>query len=50
MLPSRTIAFLFAANIIRSDKNHLAIIPIPKSVPRFFIQVPAEGEESVYPL
>ena len=32
VLPSRTIAF--AVNIIRSEKNHLAIIPIPTSVPR----------------
>ena len=47
VLPSRTIAF--AANIIRSDKNHLAIIPIPKSVPRL-LKVPAEGDESVYML
>ncbi|MBF0571013.1 MAG: polyphosphate kinase 1 [Candidatus Omnitrophica bacterium] len=47
VLPSRTIAF--AANIIRSEKNHLAIIPIPKSVPRL-LKVPAEGEESVYVL
>jgi polyphosphate kinase len=47
MLPSRTIAF--AANIIRSEKNHLAIIPIPNSVPRL-LKVPAEGEESVYVL
>jgi len=45
VLPSRTIAF--AVNIIRSDKNHLAIIPIPKSVPRL-LKVPAEGDESVY--
>ena len=47
MLPSCTIAF--AVNIIRSEKNHLAIIPIPKSVPRL-LKVPAEGEESVYVL
>jgi polyphosphate kinase len=47
MLPSRTIAF--AVSIIRSDKNHLAIIPIPNSVPRL-LKVPAEGEESVYVL
>jgi len=47
VLPSRTIAF--AVNIIRSDKNHLAIIPIPKSVPRL-LKVPAEGDESVYVL
>ena len=45
VLPSRTIAF--AANIIRSDKNHLAIIPIPTSVPRL-LKVPSEAEESVY--
>ncbi len=47
ILPSWTIAF--AVNIIRSEKNHLAIIPIPKSVPRL-LKVPAEGEESVYVL
>jgi polyphosphate kinase len=47
VLPSRTIAF--AVNIFRSEKNHLAIIPIPKSVPRL-LKVPAEGEESVYVL
>jgi polyphosphate kinase len=47
MLPSRTIAF--AVSIIRSEKNHLAIIPIPNSVPRL-LKVPAEGEESVYVL
>jgi polyphosphate kinase len=47
VLPSRTIAF--AVNIIRSEKNHLAIIPIPKSVPRL-LKIPAEGDESVYML
>jgi polyphosphate kinase len=47
VLPSRTIAF--AVSIIRSEKNHLAIIPIPKSVPRL-LKLPAEGEESVYVL
>ncbi len=47
VLPSRTIAF--AAHIMRSDKSHLAIIPIPKAVPRL-LKVPAEGEESVYVL
>jgi polyphosphate kinase len=47
VLPARTIAF--AVNIIRSDKNHLAIIPIPQSVPRL-LKVPSEGEESVYVL
>jgi polyphosphate kinase len=45
ILPSRTIAF--AVNIIRSDKNHMAIIPIPTSVPRL-LKLPAEGEESIY--
>ena len=45
VLPSRTIAF--AVNIIRSDKNHLAIIPIPTSVPRL-MKVPGEGDESLY--
>lgn len=47
ILPSKTIAF--AVNIIRSEKSHLAIIPIPKSVPRL-LKVPAEGDESVYVL
>jgi polyphosphate kinase len=47
ILPSCTIAF--AANIIRSDKNHLAIIPVPKSVPRL-LKLLAEAEESVYVL
>lgn len=47
VLPSRTIAF--AVDIVRSDMRHLAIIPIPKSVPRL-LRVPAEGEESVYVL
>jgi len=47
VLPSKTIAF--AVNIIRSDKNHLAIVPVPKSVPRL-LKLPAQGEESVYVL
>ena len=47
VLPSRTIAF--AVSIIRGDKNHLAIIPIPKAVSRL-LKVPAEGDESVYVL
>lgn len=47
ILPSRTIAF--AANVIRSEKNHLAIIPIPTSVPRL-LKIPSEGEDSVYVL
>ncbi|MBF0511643.1 MAG: polyphosphate kinase 1 [Candidatus Omnitrophica bacterium] len=47
VLPSRTIAF--AVNINRSGKNHLAIIPVPQSVPRL-LKLPAEGDESVYTL
>ena len=47
VLPSRTIAF--AVTIIRSEKDHLAIIPIPKSVPRL-LKVPSEADESVYVL
>jgi polyphosphate kinase len=42
VLPSKTIAL--AVSIVRSDKNHLAIIPIPKSVPRL-LRLPSEGEE-----
>jgi polyphosphate kinase len=41
-LPSKTIAL--AVSIVRSDKNHLAIIPVPKSVPRL-LRLPSEGEE-----
>ena len=42
VLPSKTIAF--AVSIVRGDKNHLAIIPVPKSVPRL-LRLPTEGEE-----
>lgn len=42
VLPSKTIAL--AVSIIRSDKTHLAIIPVPKSVPRL-LRLPSEGEE-----
>ncbi|MBF0489216.1 MAG: polyphosphate kinase 1 [Candidatus Omnitrophica bacterium] len=42
ILPSKTIAL--AVSIVRTDKNHLAIIPIPKSVPRL-LRLPSEGEE-----
>ncbi len=42
VLPSKTLAF--AVSIARGDKNHLAIIPIPKSVPRL-LRLPTEGEE-----
>ncbi len=47
VLPSKTIAF--AVDIIRSDKNHLAILPVPKSVPRL-LKVPSEAEETVFVL
>jgi polyphosphate kinase len=42
ILPSKTIALAVA--IVRSDKNHLAIIPVPKSVPRL-LRLPSEGED-----
>ncbi len=41
-LPSKTIAL--AVSIERSQKNHLAIIPVPKSVPRL-LKLPSEGDE-----
>ncbi|MDE2221541.1 MAG: polyphosphate kinase 1 [Candidatus Omnitrophica bacterium] len=47
VLPSRTIAF--AVDIERNDKRHLAIIPVPKAVPRL-LKLPAEGDEAVYVL
>ncbi len=47
ILPSKTIAF--AVGIARGDKSHLAIVPVPKSVPRL-LKVPGEGEESVFVL
>ncbi|MEI7998264.1 MAG: polyphosphate kinase 1 [Candidatus Omnitrophota bacterium] len=42
VLPSKTIAF--AVSIARGDTNHLAIIPVPKSIPRL-LKLPSEGEE-----
>ncbi len=45
VLPAKTIAL--AVSITRSDKNHLAIIPVPKSVPRL-LKLPSEGEEFNY--
>ena len=42
MLPSKTIAY--AVSIAKSDKTHLAIIPVPKSVPRL-LRLPSEAEE-----
>ncbi len=41
-LPSKTIAF--AVSVVRGDKTHLAIIPIPKATPRI-LRVPSEGDE-----
>lgn len=42
VLPSKTIAI--AVSIMRGDKSHLAIIPIPKAVPRL-LRLPSEGDE-----
>ncbi len=44
VLPSKTIAF--AVNVIRQDKPHLAIVPIPKNVPRFMRLPSDRGETS----
>lgn len=41
-LPSKTIAL--AVSIVRSEKNHLALVPVPKSVPRL-LKLPSEGED-----
>jgi polyphosphate kinase len=41
-LPSKTLAF--AVSIVRGEKAHLAILPIPKVVPRM-LRVPSEGDE-----
>ncbi len=43
ILPSKTVAF--AVNVLRADKPHLAIIPIPKNVPRF-MRLPSERGET----
>ncbi len=45
VLPSKTIAF--AVNVIREDKPHLAIIPVPKNVPRF-LRVPTDRDENCF--
>jgi len=42
VLPSKTIAL--AVSIVRLEKTHLAIIPVPKSVPRL-LRLPSEGDE-----
>ncbi len=47
VLPSKTIAF--AVSILRSETNHLAILPVPKAVPRL-LKVPAEGDEFCFVL
>ncbi len=41
-LPSKTIAL--AVSIVRLEKNHLALVPVPKSVPRL-LKLPSEGED-----
>lgn len=41
-LPSKTIAF--AVSVSRGDKTHLAIIPIPKVIPRI-LKLPSEKDE-----
>jgi polyphosphate kinase len=41
-LPSKTIAF--AVNVLREQKPHLAIIPVPKNVSRFFRLSSERGE------
>ncbi|MFA5088316.1 MAG: RNA degradosome polyphosphate kinase, partial [Candidatus Omnitrophota bacterium] len=42
VLPSKTMAF--AVNLTRKDELHLAIIPVPKNMPRL-LKVPSEKEE-----
>lgn len=42
VLPSKTIAF--AVNVLREDKPHLAILPIPKNVPRL-VRLPGGEKE-----
>jgi len=42
VLPSKTVAF--AVSIVRGEQAHLAIVPIPKAVPRL-LRVPSEGDE-----
>jgi len=47
VLPSKTMAF--AVSILRSEANHLAILPVPKAVGRL-LKVPAEGDEFCFVL
>ncbi len=47
MLPSKTIAY--AVSILRSETTHLAIVPVPKAVPRL-LRVPQEGDEECFVL
>ena len=42
VLPTKTIAF--AINLLREDKPHLAIIPVPKNLPRA-LKLPSERNE-----
>lgn len=43
VLPSKTMAF--AVNVIRDDKLRLAIVPVPKNIPRLF-KLPSEKDET----
>ncbi|MCC6758412.1 MAG: polyphosphate kinase 1 [Candidatus Omnitrophica bacterium] len=45
ILPSKTIAF--AVNVLRDNKPHLAIIPVPKNVSRF-VRLPSERGEACF--
>ena len=45
VLPTKTIAF--AINVVREDKPHLAIIPIPQNVPRA-LKLPSERNEHYF--
>ena len=45
LLPSKTIAF--AVSLSRYDKSHMALIPIPKNIPRL-LKLPSEAEETLF--
>ncbi len=47
ILPSKTLAF--AVSLTRNEKAHLAIIPIPKNLPRI-LRIPSEKDEVNYVL
>jgi len=44
-LPSKTVGF--AVVVLRKDEPRLAVIPIPKNIPRL-LKVPAEGDEAIF--